>query len=99
MYLYHLTIIQNYRDITILTYVFIDYTPTIYSMMESSTSPNDVKMGDAPPQPAANEPTYGGYSRFEVELEVMPTIMPTFTLTPASGLFLQATCLPACRIC
>lgn len=41
------------------------------------TSPNDIKMGDAPPAPPATdepaadeEPKYGGYSRFELELEV-----------------------------
>lgn len=38
--------------------------------MESTASPNDVRMGDAPPQPGENEPKYGGYSRFELELEV-----------------------------
>lgn len=36
-------------------------------MMDSS----DIQMGDAPPQPEENnEPKYGGYSRFELELEV-----------------------------
>lgn len=32
----------------------------------------DVQMGSPPPAPATDdkEPTYGGYSRFEIELEV-----------------------------
>ncbi|RYP80835.1 hypothetical protein DL770_006076 [Monosporascus sp. CRB-9-2] len=37
--------------------------------MDSTSTPNDVQMGNAPP--TEDEPKYGGYSRFELELEVM----------------------------
>ena len=53
-------------------------------------SPNDVPMGEVPPAPPtdnANEPKYGGYSRFELELEVRDTIT-----------LMNFECLPRCAL-
>lgn len=37
----------------------------------ASDANRDISMGSSPPAPAADdEPKYGGYSRFEIELEV-----------------------------
>jgi mediator of RNA polymerase II transcription subunit 31 len=39
----------------------------------------DVSMGSSPPAPTQTdqEPKYGGYSRFEIELEVRPASSPS----------------------
>ncbi|KAK7756582.1 Mediator of RNA polymerase II transcription subunit 31 [Diatrype stigma] len=43
--------------------------------------PGDIQMGDAPPQPEENsEPKYGGYSRFELELEFVQALANPYYL-------------------
>ncbi|RYP48155.1 hypothetical protein DL769_011238 [Monosporascus sp. CRB-8-3] len=46
--------------------------------MDSTSTPNDVQMGNAPP--TENEPKYGGYSRFELELEFVQALANPYYL-------------------
>lgn len=53
-----------------------DPNPRIPVKMAENDQNTDTAMRDSPPAPPANgsskEPVYGGYTRFELELEVSP---------------------------
>ncbi|KAK7914427.1 mediator of RNA polymerase II transcription subunit 31 [Apiospora marii] len=49
--------------------------------MATTGSPQDVNMSQSPPNPPAeDEPKYGGYSRFEIELEFVQSLANPFYL-------------------
>lgn len=78
-------------------------------MADTGASPQpDMKMSQSPPNaPVAthdDEPKYGGYTRFEIELEVRRAPLPcssSLLLSRATYrlLFLALPFLPICRLC
>lgn len=66
--------------LTSTTATTVSQLPRLATMAADASQ--DVPMDMSPPAPPTDEPMYGGYSRFEIELEVQAALSPLRLQSP-----------------